>query len=77
VTAHTFNCHCCITEGYITVWDVSEFLERSPASLGQQGRTELIKQVVCWRAHLAKVVALAFVNLTRVIISASTDGSVR
>nr|CAB3267720.1 WD repeat-containing protein 64-like [Phallusia mammillata] len=64
-------------KGYVTVWDVSEFLERPQASASIQARTELIKQIICWRAHLTKIVDLTFVNSSRVLITASTDGSVR
>ncbi|CAK8680345.1 unnamed protein product [Clavelina lepadiformis] len=68
---------CADAKGYITVFDVSEFLEKAPASVALQARSELIKQLVCWRAHLMKVVSLSYVNSSRVLISASTDGSVR
>ena len=67
----------CFSEGYITVWNVSEFLEKSPSSAPLPSRAELIKQLVCWRAHLMKIVSLVFVDESRVLISASSDGSVR
>ena len=37
----------------------------------------VIKQVVCWRGHLTRVVGLEHVQSSGVIVSASTDCSVR
>lgn len=59
------------------MWNVAEFLEGTTATVAAQSRAEMIKQVVCWRAHLMKIVSLVFVDNSRVVISASTDGSVR
>jgi len=62
----------CLTEGYLTLWDIGKFL-RNPESEEQ----ELLKQVICWRAHLTKVVSLTYIDSVKAILSASTDGSAR
>lgn len=82
--------------GYITVWDVGNFL-LDPSSEGSDGDQQqqreddqesnkddtkkepknVIKQVVCWRGHLTRVVGLEHVQSADVIVSASTDCSVR
>lgn len=82
--------------GYITVWDVGNFL-LDPSSEGSEGDQQqqrendqesnkddtkkesknAIKQVVCWRGHLTRVVGLEHVQSADVIVSASTDCSVR
>lgn len=79
--------------GYITVWDVGNFLLDPPSekSNGDQREDEqesnkeeskkepknVIKQIVCWRGHLTRVVGLEHVQSADVIVSASTDCSVR
>ncbi|KAJ7389764.1 WD repeat-containing protein 64 [Desmophyllum pertusum] len=79
--------------GYITVWDVGNFLLDPPSeqnngdhrdddleSNKDESKKEpknVIKQVVCWRGHLTRVVGLEHVQSTDVIVSASTDCSVR
>ncbi|XP_052272714.1 WD repeat-containing protein 64-like isoform X3 [Dreissena polymorpha] len=72
---HDADCNFMITgdhKGYLTLWDIGKFL-RTPESEEQ----ELIKQVVCWRAHLTKIVSLTYVDSVKAILSASTDGSAR
>ena len=59
-------------EGYLTLWDVGKFL-KNPISEEQ----DLVKQVMCWRAHLTKVVSLTYVDSLKAILSGSTDGSAR
>ena len=61
-----------ITEGYLTLWEVGKFL-KNPCSEEQ----DLVKQVMCWRAHLTKVVSLTYVDSLKAILSGSTDGSAR
>ena len=61
-----------LTEGYLTLWDVSKFLEKP-----ESGSTALIKQMICWRAHLTKVIQLTSIDTLKAIISGSTDESVR
>ncbi|KAL8568266.1 hypothetical protein ACOMHN_040839 [Nucella lapillus] len=59
-------------KGYLTLWDCKAFMEdrTSPDA-------DALKQVLCWRAHLTKVVSLQYVDSLKAILSASTDGSVR
>ena len=58
--------------GYLTLWNVSKFLE-DPLS----DNKDLVKQMLCWRAHLTKIVSLAYIDSQQAIISGATDGSVR
>ena len=37
----------------------------------------LIKQVICWRAHLTRIVRLEYILPLKAVLSGSTDGSVR
>ena len=39
--------------------------------------SNLITMNVCWKAHLNKIVKLDFIHLTKLLISASIDESVR
>lgn len=80
-------------KGYITVWDVGSFLLHPPTENNSEQHQEedqentkdeprkepknVIKQVVCWRGHLTRVVGLEHVQSSDVIVSASTDCSVR
>ncbi|XP_077997639.1 WD repeat-containing protein 64-like isoform X1 [Glandiceps talaboti] len=69
------DCHVMITgdhKGYLTMWDVGHFLEDP-----QSEEKGTLKQLLSWRAHLTKVVALTYIDRMRAIMSASTDGSVR
>ena len=54
------------------MWDVAKFLE-SPDSENK----DLIKQMICWRAHLTKIIQLTYMDSHKAIISGSTDGSAR
>ena len=56
----------------MTLWDVGKFL-KNPTS----EEPDLVKQVMCWRAHLTKVVSLTYVDSLKAILSGSTDGSAR
>ena len=38
---------------------------------------DAVQQTLCWRAHLTKVVQLAYIDSVHAIVSASTDCSVR
>ena len=44
---------------------------------GLSAHQNVIKQVVCWRGHLTRIVGLEHVAPADVIVSASTDCSVR
>ncbi|KAK7504770.1 hypothetical protein BaRGS_00003798, partial [Batillaria attramentaria] len=59
-------------EGYLTFWDVKAFMEDPGSS-----DPNVLKQVICWRAHLTRIVALEYIDSQKAILSASTDGSVR
>ena len=60
------------SEGYLTFWDIGKFL-RNP----ETEEPEAVKQIICWRAHLTKVVSLTYIDAHKAILSASTDGSAR
>ncbi|GFS05235.1 WD repeat-containing protein 64 [Elysia marginata] len=60
------------SKGYLTMWDVRQFLEDP-----QTEDPNCLKQIVCWRAHMSKVVSLVYVDLQKAIYSSSLDGSVR
>ncbi|KAK2191768.1 hypothetical protein NP493_46g07030 [Ridgeia piscesae] len=69
------DCNIIVTgdhKGYLTMWDVSKFLENQEIDEG-----DAVKQLLSWRAHLTKVVQLQFMNAFKAVLSASTDGSVR
>ncbi|XP_071437190.1 WD repeat-containing protein 64 [Pithys albifrons albifrons] len=58
-------------EGYIICWNVASFLEDS------QNKKNQVKEKLCWRGHTAEVVDLFYEEEKNVIVTASTDGSVR
>ncbi|NXG10688.1 WDR64 protein, partial [Sakesphorus luctuosus] len=58
-------------EGYTICWNVASFLENS------QNKKNQVKEKLCWRAHTAEVVDLFYEEEKNVIVTASTDGSVR
>ncbi|XP_071962491.1 WD repeat-containing protein 64-like [Antedon mediterranea] len=69
------DCNFLITgdsKGYVTIWDIEAFLKNPKSE-----ENGLIKQVISWRAHLTRVVSLVYVSTMHVIVSGSTDGSVR
>nr|XP_039260589.1 WD repeat-containing protein 64-like [Styela clava] len=65
------------TKGYVTMWDVSEFLQKSNTGTSVQANTELVRQIISWRAHLMKIVSVVYGDEAGALITASTDGSVR
>ncbi|XP_048734937.1 WD repeat-containing protein 64-like isoform X6 [Ostrea edulis] len=73
--AHDENCNCIMTgdiKGYLTLWSISKLL-KNPESTEQNA----VKQLICWRAHLVKIVSLMYIDKLKAIFSGSTDGSVR
>ncbi|KAK3736912.1 hypothetical protein RRG08_000654 [Elysia crispata] len=60
------------SKGYLTMWDVRQFLEDP-----QTEDPNCLKQIVCWRAHMSKIVSLVYVDVQKAIYSSSLDGSVR
>ncbi|ESP02905.1 hypothetical protein LOTGIDRAFT_230398 [Lottia gigantea] len=69
------DCNIMVTgdqNGYLTLWDIGAFLEEPESE-----EYDLIKQVLGWRGHLAKVVSLVYIDNISAIVSASVDGSVR
>nr|XP_054759111.1 WD repeat-containing protein 64-like [Lytechinus pictus] len=69
------DCNMIITgdmKGYITMWNVAALLE-DPLT-DDHGA---VQQLISWRAHLSKIVSLIYVDRMKIIISGSTDGSVR
>ncbi|XP_035826428.1 WD repeat-containing protein 64 [Aplysia californica] len=59
-------------KGYLTLWDVKQFLEDPETE-----DSNCLKQQVCWRAHMSKIVSLVYVDAQKAILSSSMDGSVR
>lgn len=58
------------------MWNLSEFLQRTPTTpIASNG--ELARQIICWRAHLMKIVAVSYFDDSGTLLTASTDGSVR
>ncbi|XP_071595187.1 WD repeat-containing protein 64 isoform X2 [Heliangelus exortis] len=58
-------------EGDIMCWSIASFLEDPQNSKNQ------IKEELCWTAHANEVVGLFYEEEKNVIVTASTDGSVR
>ncbi|NXK94974.1 WDR64 protein, partial [Formicarius rufipectus] len=58
-------------EGRIICWSIASFLEDPQNSKNQ------VKEKVCWRAHATEVVDLFHEEEKNVVVTASTDGSVR
>ncbi|KAM6466544.1 WD repeat-containing protein 64 [Liasis olivaceus] len=58
-------------EGNVIRWNVGSFLE-DPQDVNKH-----IKQQICWRAHSAKIVSLFCDDERNLLVTASTDGSVR
>ncbi|XP_063147117.1 WD repeat-containing protein 64 [Candoia aspera] len=58
-------------EGNVIQWNVGSFLE------DPKNPNKRIKQQICWRAHSAKIVSLFCDNERSLVVTASTDGSVR
>ncbi|KAJ8309097.1 hypothetical protein KUTeg_013971 [Tegillarca granosa] len=72
---HDDDCNILITgdqKGYLTLWNVAKFL-KNPKSEDMNS----VKQMICWRAHLVKVISIVYVESTKSILSGSADGSVR
>ncbi|KAK3093696.1 hypothetical protein FSP39_018996 [Pinctada imbricata] len=72
---HDENCNILISgdqKGYLTLWSIGKFLKNPEAS-----DQNSVKQMICWRAHLVKVVSLIYIESLKAIYSGSTDGSVR
>ncbi|XP_071484105.1 WD repeat-containing protein 64-like [Diadema antillarum] len=69
------DCNLLITgdmKGYITMWNIAVLLE-DPLN-AEQGA---VQQLISWRGHLSKIVSLIYIDRMKIIISGSTDGSVR
>ncbi|XP_068866493.1 WD repeat-containing protein 64 isoform X7 [Aphelocoma coerulescens] len=58
-------------EGHIIRWNIASFLEDS------QNKKNEIREELCWRAHATEVVDLLIEEEKNVVVTASTDGSVR
>ncbi|MGH0138912.1 UNVERIFIED_CONTAM: hypothetical protein FKN15_053280 [Acipenser sinensis] len=55
-------------KGYIILWDIIEVSKRNQ---------EVVRQRLSWRAHSSPVTSIFYVDSKSVVLSASTDGSVR
>ncbi|NXF77368.1 WDR64 protein, partial [Sclerurus mexicanus] len=58
-------------KGHIICWNIASFLE------DPQNNKNQIKEKLCWRAHTTEVVDLFYEEEKNVVVTASTDGSVR
>ncbi|XP_034284156.1 WD repeat-containing protein 64 isoform X1 [Pantherophis guttatus] len=58
-------------EGNVIRWNIGSFLE------DQKEPNRHVKQQICWRAHSAKIVSLFCDDEKCLVVTASTDGSVR
>ena len=66
--------------GYITMYSLRDFCEKNKTNKKishVSSHSNLITMNVCWKAHLNKIVKLDFIHLTKLLISASIDESVR
>ncbi|CAB4004186.1 WD repeat-containing 64-like, partial [Paramuricea clavata] len=65
--------------GYVMTWDIENFLENLSGSKDVETNDNLrsVDQVIYWRAHLNKIVAIEQVKDSDVLITASVDSSVR
>ena len=65
--------------GYITIWSLNDFVERVNTSKKKDFFIEpkLITMVVCWKAHVNRIVQLNYMSTNKILVSASTDESVR
>ncbi|XP_032071930.1 WD repeat-containing protein 64 [Thamnophis elegans] len=61
-------------EGNVIRWNIGSFLEnqKDPSRKDRQ-----VKQQMCWRAHSAKIISLFCDDEKCLVVTASTDGSVR
>ncbi|XP_054828108.1 WD repeat-containing protein 64 [Eublepharis macularius] len=58
-------------EGLVIRWNIGSFLE-DPLDTNKH-----VKQQLCWRAHSSKIVSLFYDEERDLVVTASTDGSVR
>nr|XP_056709319.1 WD repeat-containing protein 64 [Euleptes europaea] len=58
-------------EGHVIRWHIGSFLE-DPLDTNKH-----VKQQLCWRAHSTKIVSLFYDEERGLVVTASTDGSVR
>jgi hypothetical protein len=65
--------------GYITVWWLNDFVEKVNASKKKEFLIDpkLIGMVVCWKAHVNRIVQLNYMTTNKILVSASIDESVR
>lgn len=66
--------------GYITMFSIRNFCDKVKTNQKINYLTNdanLITMKVCWKAHLNKIVKLNFVHASKILLSASTDESVR
>ncbi|XP_061482380.1 WD repeat-containing protein 64 [Rhineura floridana] len=58
-------------EGHVIRWNIGSFLE-DPLDTNKH-----VKQQICWRAHSAKIVSLFYEEEKSLVVTASSDSSVR
>ncbi|XP_033001327.1 WD repeat-containing protein 64 [Lacerta agilis] len=58
-------------EGHVIRWHIGSFLE------DPQDTNKHIKQLICWRAHSAKIVSLFYEEEKCLVVTAGSDSSVR
>mmetsp|Transcript_37768 Transcript_37768/g.61203 ORF Transcript_37768/g.61203 Transcript_37768/m.61203 type:complete len:933 (-) Transcript_37768:1406-4204(-) len=57
--------------GYVKVWDVSHICERIAAS-----DSPLLVELSHWRAHMAAIVSVDYIDRSKMVLTASTDGTI-
>jgi WD40 repeat protein len=67
------------SNGYITIWSYDAFVNRynlnEPIDLTQN--CDMMHLVVCWRAHMSKIINIILNPENKLLFSASIDESVR
>lgn len=65
--------------GYITIWSYHDFLFRYNLNeeINLEENFRLFKLVVCWRAHMSRIVRLILIPESKLLFSGSPDESVR
>ncbi|KAK6998675.1 WD repeat-containing protein 64 [Biomphalaria glabrata] len=60
------------TKGYVTVWDVKQFLQDP-----HQQDSHSVKQTLYWKGHLNKINNIVIIEAANLLLTTSVDGSIR
>ena len=65
--------------GYITIWSYEKLVKRYNLNdkIDLNESYEFFNMIICWRAHMSKIVSLILSEETKLLFSASSDESVR